>query len=295
MIKRPLFLRYLIPCNSKRRILSQPLFLSCFLHAILISLFFIDFSATDAVNHPTPKIQANIVQATALDQTAIEAEVARLRHVEQTKKNQALARQRHLDEQARKARLARQKEQKRLAKLKAAQLKLAQQQAQQKVIEAKKLAALKTQQQKATADLAKLKKQQAAQKQAAEKKAKQKQRENLLQSQITQEKKSRAAAHQKWLTTETARYKHLILAAISRRWILPNSTEPKLSCRLLISLSVEGKVLDVQLAKSSGNSPLDRSAIAAVYKASPLPVPTDSELFATFQKLNLTVRPEEVL
>ena len=52
-------------------------------------------------------------------------------------------------------------------------------------------------------------------------------------------------------------------------------------------------VLNVSVLKSSGNEALDRSAIAAVNKASPLPVPKDSAAFSAFRNFTLTVKPEE--
>lgn len=51
---------------------------------------------------------------------------------------------------------------------------------------------------------------------------------------------------------------------------------------------------EVTLTRSSGDPLLDRSAQTAIYKASPLPVPTDSETFNLFRDISLTVRPEQV-
>jgi colicin import membrane protein len=53
--------------------------------------------------------------------------------------------------------------------------------------------------------------------------------------------------------------------------------------------------LDVKISRSSGNDALDRSAMAAVFKASPLPVPTDPTLLASFRELNLILRPDAVV
>ncbi|QLH41403.1 MAG: cell envelope integrity protein TolA [Coxiellaceae bacterium] len=49
------------------------------------------------------------------------------------------------------------------------------------------------------------------------------------------------------------------------------------------------------MVRSSGNSALDNSAVSAVFKTSPLPVPTDAELFDKFRELRLTVRPENIV
>ncbi len=53
-------------------------------------------------------------------------------------------------------------------------------------------------------------------------------------------------------------------------------------------------VLEVNLMHSSGDSVLDRSAQTAIYKASPLPVPSDPATFELFRDISLTVRPENV-
>ena len=91
------------------------------------------------------------------------------------------------------------------------------------------------------------------------------------------------------------RYKAMILEAISANWIVPDKVNKKLVCNFRIRLASNGTVLTVMLTKSSGDPVLDRSAEAAVYKASPLPVPKDPQVFNQFRVFNLTVRPEKVL
>ncbi len=86
-----------------------------------------------------------------------------------------------------------------------------------------------------------------------------------------------------------------IVQAISRYWIIPESADHSLSAQFEIRLAPNGSVLSVNLKRSSGDSVLDRSAETAIYKASPLPVPGDDEVFSQFQVLNLTVRPEEIM
>lgn len=93
-------------------------------------------------------------------------------------------------------------------------------------------------------------------------------------------------------TGEINQYKALILQQIQQNWIMPTKTE-NLSCILQIQLAPGGMVLNVSVLKSSGNEALDRSAIAAVNKSSPLPVPKDSEAFSAFRSFTLTVKPED--
>ncbi len=84
----------------------------------------------------------------------------------------------------------------------------------------------------------------------------------------------------------------LIIQAISKEWIVPDNANKSLSSRFNIRLAPNGSVLEVQLTRSSGDTILDRSARAAIYKASPLPVPSDPKDFRIFRDISLTVRPE---
>jgi colicin import membrane protein len=91
------------------------------------------------------------------------------------------------------------------------------------------------------------------------------------------------------------KYQALILQAISEHWIVPSQANKRLASLLLIRLAPNGTVLDVQVIKSSGNVALDNSARAAVFKASPLPVPADAKAFAAFKEFNLKAKPQDVL
>jgi colicin import membrane protein len=94
---------------------------------------------------------------------------------------------------------------------------------------------------------------------------------------------------------EVNKYKALILQTISQHWLVPSGVDKNLSAELLIRLAPGGTVLDVQVIRSSGSAGLDRSARDAVFKASPLPVPSDSEGFDQFRQFVLKVKPENVI
>lgn len=131
--------------------------------------------------------------------------------------------------------------------------------------------------------LAKLK----AQQQAVQNKA------MLDELQAEQQKISATISAQQAL--EIAKYKARIISSIAQNWRVPHKTDKSLSCELLIHVGPGGTVLDVSTLRSSGHSLMDRSAQTAVYKASPLPVPSDPKLFNSFRELRLTVRPEQVI
>ena len=90
------------------------------------------------------------------------------------------------------------------------------------------------------------------------------------------------------MQNEINRYVGLITQAIQAQWTqLPGVDQQKLATTMLIRLAADGTVLQVQNVGSSGNPALDRLALTAVYKASPLPVPTDPALFASFRELKV--------
>jgi len=67
---------------------------------------------------------------------------------------------------------------------------------------------------------------------------------------------------------------------VERNWLLPPGSRGGLSSELLIQLDATGQVTAVQIARSSGDSAFDRSAVAAVQRTSPLPLPDDAALRA---------------
>lgn len=113
-----------------------------------------------------------------------------------------------------------------------------------------------------------------------------------LDAQIAQEKQAMEAARSEVNQSEIDKYKALIENAIQQYWVVPGDANPNISCDLLIHVGPGGAVLSVQVARSSGDVGLDNSAKTAVFKASPLPVPSDQDLFDQFRELKLTVKPE---
>ncbi len=91
------------------------------------------------------------------------------------------------------------------------------------------------------------------------------------------------------------RYQALIQQAISEHWVIPPGADRKASSTLKIRLAQDGTVLDVSIVRSSGDPALDYSARAAVFKASPLPVPRDATAFATFREFQLKAKPENIV
>ena len=93
---------------------------------------------------------------------------------------------------------------------------------------------------------------------------------------------------------EINHYRSLIVAAVSRYWILPPELNKKLKAVIVVRLGPGGVVLYTDIVEPSGYPLLEQSAITAINKASPLPVP-DGPLFDEFRELRLTVKPEGIL
>jgi len=120
------------------------------------------------------------------------------------------------------------------------------------------------------------------------------QSEKALQ-QMMKEQKQLVGERSQHMQGVIDKYKALILQAIGQQWVVPNHVDKRLSCEMLIRLAPGGVVLEVQILKSSGDPLLDRSARAAVFKASPLPVPDDIYSFEPFRQFVLKVKPENVM
>ncbi|MCD6047875.1 MAG: protein TolA [Gammaproteobacteria bacterium] len=115
--------------------------------------------------------------------------------------------------------------------------------------------------------------------------------QSLMDQQLEADEGQVKTARSQAVQGEVDKYKAMILQQIQQNWIVPQNVQ-NLSCVLQVQVAPGGMVTGVSLVKSSGNEALDRSAIAAVNKASPLPVPKDSAAFAAFRVFTLTVRPE---
>lgn len=113
----------------------------------------------------------------------------------------------------------------------------------------------------------------------------------LSEEQMINQSQQRVAVKQR----EIEKYIGMQQAKVSRNWnSRDNFIGKNLVTKLEINLARDGRVISARVIKSSGNPALDVSAKNAVYKASPLPVPEDDELFKTFMSYNFTFRPDEL-
>lgn len=121
------------------------------------------------------------------------------------------------------------------------------------------------------------------------------QAEKSLREQLLNEEIKLEGIESRQAQGEVNKYKALMMQAISERWVIPIQANKKLYTMLIIRVAPGGMVLDVQITRSSGDAALDSSARAAVFKASPLPVPKDADAFEAFRRFELKMKPENVL
>jgi colicin import membrane protein len=273
-----------------------PLISALAMHGLLLILLGIHWQTkhyTEQASNTIPIIQATTVSADQINPTtiakpepipAIESKPVlnqpipavdeTLRQREQEKLLQQQAQQKLKQAELEKAKTA--------ALQKQAQLK---QQEKIKQAEAEKMAALKQQQVEQAEKL----------KRAEQAAAFKKEQERLLAQELADEGKALSSTRTSSANQgEIDKYKAMMVQAISRQWLVPDNVNNNIVCKLLIHLAPGGVVLSTEITQSSGNPALDRSAQAAVYKASPLPVPDESNLFDKFRVVSLTVRPEHI-
>lgn len=94
-------------------------------------------------------------------------------------------------------------------------------------------------------------------------------------------------------SAEMGRYQDMIRSKIRHNIVMPPDVSPSAAAEFKVTLLPDGSVLDAVLLKSSGNAAYDEATERAIYKAQPLPIPTDPVLKQRFRELRLTIRPED--
>jgi colicin import membrane protein len=263
---------------------------SFFFHILLAIIFFVSLSDSLMTIPPASsakEVQNNkeIVNAVAISEDDLSQEIRAQQAADNAAKAKAANEARQLA--AAKAQALAQIQQ---AKQEQAALALKQQADAKKA--ADQLAQLQAQQKQAAQQLAQTQAQAAAAaKKTADAQAAQKAADAKRQAQqqaLAAQKAAATANNNVQIQNEINRYVGLITQAIQAQWTqLPGAAQQKLATTMLIRLAADGTVLQVQNVGSSGNAALDRLALTAVYKASPLPVPSDPTLFASFKELKV--------
>lgn len=90
---------------------------------------------------------------------------------------------------------------------------------------------------------------------------------------------------------EVGRFEDMIRNKVRRNIVMPPDVPENAVAEFRVTTLPGGMVMDAALLKSSGNTAYDNAAERAIYKAQPLPLPTDKDLQKMFRELRLTIRP----
>ncbi len=96
------------------------------------------------------------------------------------------------------------------------------------------------------------------------------------------------------ITSEMGKYKGLIISKVRRNVVLPPDVADDAQAEFDVTLLPGGEVFEVTKTRKSGNAAYDNAVERAIWKASPLPVPSDAELFSkNFRNLHLKFKPKD--
>lgn len=125
-------------------------------------------------------------------------------------------------------------------------------------------------------------------------KRRQQEAERHLKEQIAAEETARVdAARAARAASEMDRYRAIIRQKVERSWSRPGGASAGMQCVVRVRVVPGGEVLSAKVVKSSGNALFDRSVENAVFKASPLPLPSDAEIFEYFREIEFVFSPQE--
>jgi colicin import membrane protein len=262
------------------------------IHLLLLLVMFFGVNWTDDAK-PLPATP--VVQATVVDQAALDKEIKKLKAAEDKKRKQKEAAEKKKKAEAKRKAEAERKAAEKKKQEAAKKKRLAEEKKKKAAAEKKRLAEEKKK--KAAAE--KQRKAEEAKKQAAAEK-KRKAEVAARKKAQAEKKKAEAAARQleleaQYQAEQDLTEKQLIMAAIQqkvdRNWLRPPGTSQSLSCEVRVRLGANGSVLLVSIIKSSGDVGFDRSVESAVNKADPLPMPTSPRLVSQFRDIRFVFKP----
>jgi colicin import membrane protein len=128
----------------------------------------------------------------------------------------------------------------------------------------------------------------------------QRQREENVRLQLELEAKQRQAeldAEERRFTTRDSAamgaYQRAIAQKIRRKWAVPASADPETRCTVLVTQLPGGDIVRVNIRSCNGDDAVKRSVEAAIRRSSPLPEPSDPDLFDRNLTLNLTLKRDD--
>jgi len=254
-------------------------------HIIFLAIFTVRFHLFS--QQRASSTQPQTVKVTTVDEQQVQKELKSFKAADERERQRA--------EQLRRQREAEEK------KLAAARAK---RQAEQKLETQRKAEAAARQKLQLEKQQAEARRKALARKQQQEEERRQRaENEKALKQQLAAEEKRMQAeqqaaaerrAAQQAKQSEIDKYMNLIENRIYQNWVKPPGIDKGLKCVLEVKLLPGGEVIEIQVSKSSGDPVYDQSVVAAVRRASPLPVPSsDSGLFDDFRNLTLPVQADK--
>ena len=101
----------------------------------------------------------------------------------------------------------------------------------------------------------------------------------LIEEERREEEARKQAERAARLQTQRQQYIMQIAQKVENNWLRPATTSEEQSCEVIVTQTMMGDVIDVQLQSCTSDNAFQRSVERAVRKASPLPLPPDPELF----------------
>lgn len=249
------------------------------------------------ISLPAPKIPRVPL---AIEATVIDTGAIRRREEQQRQRQAALERQRQAaaEEQRRQQEAERQQREQERQEAKQARIAAEQKAEAARKAEAERRAAAerKAAEEKRRAEQARVaeqkRKAEAERKRAeeariAEQKRVEAQRQAEFQAELEAEEQRLAAI----ASGAQAEYLAMIRNRVERNWVRPASAIPGIECVVHVNQIPGGDVVNVRVGRCNGDASVVRSIIAAVEKSSPLPPPSDPNLFD--RNLRFTFKPEE--
>ena len=89
---------------------------------------------------------------------------------------------------------------------------------------------------------------------------------------------------------EMAAYQFAIAQRVQQNWFMPASVSEDTECVVMVRQTRTGDVISANIVRCNGDDAVRRSVEAAVMRASPLPMPSDPDLFRA--ELRITLRPD---
>ncbi|HHJ13216.1 MAG TPA: cell envelope integrity protein TolA [Gammaproteobacteria bacterium] len=229
-------------------------------------------------NKPAP------VHAIAIDARKLDAQAEKRRKAEQARRKAEAEKKRKAEQARRKAEAEKKRKAEQARRKAEAEKKRKAEQARRKA-EAEKKRKAEQARRKAEAE----KRRKAEQ---ARRKAEAQRRQAELKRQLAEEKARLEAERRAAMQRVVDRYGLYIKEKVQRSWIRPAGSGARLSCVVEVRLIPGGEVVNVRIVRSSGNAAFDRSVEAAVFRASPLPVPDEPDLMNQFRSITFEFNPD---